>query len=78
MASHREIVMLSGRLKGMGREADCIVSAVKVSLPGTNASHYTKCQIQNAPDDLPEGQYQVTFGGDTTNVRKRDGFWLAG
>jgi hypothetical protein len=78
MASNREIVMLPGRLKGMGREADCTVGAVKVSLPGTNVSHYAKCSIHHEPSDLPEGQYQVTFGGETVPVQKRNGAWLAG
>ena len=78
MASHREVVMLPGRLKGMGREADCTVGAVEVSLPGTNLSEYTKCSIHEAPNDLPDGQYQLTFGGQTVPVQKRDGSWLAG
>jgi hypothetical protein len=77
MASHRESVMLSGLLKGMGREAECLVSALKVSLPGTNVSHYASCSIFSAPDDLPEGQYLVTFGGETTAVQKRDSYWVA-
>jgi hypothetical protein len=75
--SHREIKVMSGHLKGMGREAKCLVSAVQVSMPGTNVSHYAKCKIQNAPDDLPEGSYQVTFDGQTENVKKSNGFWLA-
>ena len=35
MASRREIVMFTGHLKGMGREIECSVTLVKVSLPGT-------------------------------------------
>src|SRR5450631_4391825 len=31
-----ETVMMTGRLRGMGREAECTVSAVKVSLPQLN------------------------------------------
>lgn len=77
MASLREIRMWAGTLRGMGREADCLVSAVKVSLAGTGSAHYAKFQIQNPPRDLPEGQYQVTFGGQIATVQKTNGFWLA-
>jgi hypothetical protein len=65
MASNREIVMLSGTISGMGREAACIVSAVRVSLAGATESALTRCSIHQAPVDLPEGAYQVTFAGET-------------
>jgi len=48
--SHREIVMMSGWLKGMGHEAECTVSAVKVSLPQLNISEYVNCDIHLASD----------------------------
>jgi hypothetical protein len=47
------------------------------SLPGTSVSHDARCGIFQAPDDLPEGQYQVTFGGQTNGVQKRDGYWVS-
>jgi hypothetical protein len=74
--SHREIVMMSGWLKGMGHEAECTVSAVKVSLPQLNIWEYVKCDIHLAPEDLPNGVYQVTFEGITMKVKKLDGDWL--
>ena len=43
--THRETVMMTGRLKGMGREAECTVSAVKVSLPLLNIWEYVNCDI---------------------------------
>jgi hypothetical protein len=73
---HREIVMMSGWLKGMGHEAECTVSAVKVSLPQLDISEYVKCDIHLAPEDLPNGVYQVTFEGVTMKVKKLDGDWL--
>jgi hypothetical protein len=75
--SHREITIMNGILKGMGREEVCRVSGVKVSMPGTTVSHFAKLQITNAPNDLPEGHYEVTFNGQTDKVRKTNGFWLA-
>jgi hypothetical protein len=49
MNSNRETVMLAGRLSGMGNEAECTVSAVKVSLPQLNTWEYVKCDIHLAP-----------------------------
>ena len=57
--SHREPVMMTGRLKGMGREAECTVSAVKVSLPLPNIWEYVNCDIHLAPENLPDGRYEV-------------------
>jgi hypothetical protein len=75
-ASNRETVIMAGRLKGMGHEAVCTVSAVKISLPHLNISEYVKCDIRLAPLELPDGPYQVTFEGRTMKVKKLDGDWL--
>ena len=77
-ASRREAVMMAGRLRGMGREAECTVSAVKVSLPLLNVWEYVKCDIHLAPQDLPDGAYKVTFEGRTMQVNKLYGEWLDG
>jgi hypothetical protein len=77
MASHRVFAVMSGRLSGMGREADCTVNAVKVSLPGTDISHSANCRVHHAERDLPDGQYLVTFDEQTKLVEKRDGFWFS-
>jgi hypothetical protein len=69
--------MLSGRLSGMGRDAECNVSAVKVSLPGTNAFEYANLGIHNEPADLPDGQYEVRFSGRTVPVQRHGGAWIA-
>ena len=76
--SHRETVMIAGRLKGMGYEAGCMVNAVKVSLPQLNIWEYVKCDIHLAPENLPDGLYKVTFEGRTMEVKRLDGDWLDG
>jgi hypothetical protein len=76
--SHREIVMMTGRLKGMGREAECTVSAVKVSPPHLNIPEYVKCDIHLAPENLPDGRYEVTFEGKTMEVKLLYGLWFDG
>ncbi len=62
----------------MGHQAACTVSAIKVSLPQLNIWEYVKCSIQHAPDDLPDGQYEVSFDGREMRLKKLDGGWLAG
>ncbi len=77
MVLNREGVVLAGRLVGMGREEDCILKAVSMSLPGTIVSQFSKCKVHNAPSDLPDGEYLVTFDGGMIPFEKRDGKWVA-
>jgi hypothetical protein len=76
--SYRETVVMAGRLKGMSREAECTISAVKGSPPHGNMGEYFNCDIHFAPEDLPDGQYEVMFEGRTMQVKKLDGDWLDG
>jgi hypothetical protein len=76
MASKREIVMLAGRLVGMGRDESCLIGATKVSLLGTDNFTYTRMSIQNAPRDMPEGQYTLHYDGRSEAMVKRDGEWF--
>jgi hypothetical protein len=70
--------MMTGRLKGMGREAECTVSAVKISVPHPDIWEYVECDIYLAPEDLPDGGYEVSFEGKTMKVKLLDGFWVNG
>jgi hypothetical protein len=76
--SNRETVTLLTKLKGMGREAPCTVSAIKVSLPEFRIMGFVRCEVLQAPDDLPNGEYFVILGGRTMLVQKQDGDWLRG
>ena len=78
MASHRETVMLAGRLRGMGRDVECSVNAVRVSLPNSYEYEYARMMILNEPKDLPDGQYEVTSDGRTSKVQRKFGAWIAG
>jgi hypothetical protein len=78
MTSNRESVTLPGRLVGMGRDVECSVGAVKVSsLPGTAEFNYIRPVIYDAPADLPDGPYSITFGGKTERVQRKFGAWIA-
>lgn len=78
MASHRGIDKMTGRLRGMNREADCVVNVLTMAAPGTNDSRLMRFAMKTFPDDLPDGKYQLTLEGETKSVEKRDGKWLAG
>jgi hypothetical protein len=73
-----EYIYERNALKGMGYEAGCTVSAVKVSLPQLNIWEYVRCDIHLAPENLPDGSYEVSFEGRTMQVKKLDGDWLDG
>jgi hypothetical protein len=76
MASTRENVTLPGCLVGMGRDVECSVRAVKVSLRGTGDYNYVRPLICDTPADLPDGPYVITFGGATHNVQRLRGSWI--
>lgn len=78
MISSREVVMLSGTLKGANHEAPCTVRAIKVSLPNLDIWEYVSAAIAQAPSELPDGAYNVSFEGRTMKVRKVAGNWHIG
>lgn len=77
MASIRESVELSGRLKGMGRDLACSVTAIKVTLRGTDIYEYTRPMIFGVYEDLPNGRYQLEFDGRVVPLRRHDRAWLS-
>jgi hypothetical protein len=76
MPSRHENVILPGRLGGMGRNEECSVHAVEVSLPGTENHIYTHPVISGAPSDLPDGLYSLRFGGATARAERLHGAWI--
>ena len=75
------IVILSGNVKGVGREAECTVEARRIGvdsgteLPRTYS--YTDCSVVAAPADLPDGDYTVYFGGQRFPATRLRGTWLS-
>ena len=78
MISSREVVLLSGTLKGATHEAPCTVKAIKVSLPSLDIWEYVSADIEQAPSELPDGAYSVSFEGRTMKVKKVAGNWQIG
>lgn len=76
MESRHQHVTLSGRLKGMEHEAECKVSAFEVPVPGSNGFEYALVMICDAPHDLPDGRYHLTFDSRAIPVQRHNGAWL--
>jgi hypothetical protein len=76
MESRHRHVNLSGHLKGMEHEAECKVSAFEVPMPGSNGYEYALVMICDAPHDLPDGRYHLTFDSRAIPVQRHNGAWL--
>jgi len=75
--SFREAVLVPGVLRGMNREAQCVVRAVKVSLPKLDVWEYVAADVVEAPKDLPTGAYEVAFEGRKVTVQKSARGWTS-
>ena len=75
--SVREAVLVQGVLRGMNLEAQCVVRAVKVSLPKLDVWEYVKADVTHAPFDLPMGAYEVSFEGRKMRVSKTAQGWIS-
>jgi|HubBroStandDraft_1064217.scaffolds.fasta_scaffold119300_2 hypothetical protein len=72
----RSVVLIRGLLKGMGRETPCDMLAMKDARSVTGPIAYSQCCVIDAPMDLPDGVYVVTFNGLVVAARKEGGLWL--
>jgi len=61
----------------MELEAECLVRAVKVSLPKLDIWEYIKADITQAPAELPLGAYSVSFDGRKMKVNKTAKGWTS-
>ena len=77
MASTRKLVSFPGVLTGQGQQATCTVSAVQVTLGGTNESAYTDYSVSNVSQMLPDGDYELFANGNKSRVRLKDEAWLS-
>ena len=76
MESRHRHVVFSGRLEGMEREVECKVSAFEVPLPDSNSPEYALVMISDAPHNLPDGRYSLTFDRRAIPVQRHNGAWL--
>ena len=76
--SVREAVLVQGVLRGMNLEAQCVVRAVKVSLPKLDVWEYVKADVTDAPTELPLGAYELSYEGRKMTVNKTVQGWVSG
>ena len=72
----RSVVMIHGLLRGMEREAPCDMIAMKEAEPEKGPVIFSRCSVIDAPIDLPDGDYTVSFNGCVVSVRKEAGLWM--
>lgn len=72
----RSVVLIHGLLIGMGYEVPCEMLALRESQSGSRQVAYSRCSVIDAPSQLPDGGYTVTFGGYVVAARKQAGLWV--
>ncbi|MGA8109824.1 MAG: hypothetical protein WBD46_11600 [Acidobacteriaceae bacterium] len=72
----RSVVLVRGSVEGMGCTARCEMLAMKEYLSETAPPIYSRCCVIDAPMELPDGDYRVTFAGHQVSAHKESGLWL--
>lgn len=72
----RSVVLIHGWLQGNGRQQPCEMLALRdvPAVPGPAV--YSRCSVIDAPLDLPDGDYTVTFDSYIVPARKQAGLWV--
>ena len=76
-ASIGERVLLPGTLAKPGVVGNCIVRAVKVTIPKLGISEYVDAELALAPPHLPDGQYELHFDNRMLKVMNAAGIWAS-
>ena len=50
--------------------------AIRETLPKPEGVVFSRCSVIDAPHDLPNGDYTVTFGACRVPARKEAGLWV--
>jgi hypothetical protein len=71
-----ESIVMPGKLIGMGRLADCSLRVVRLTAAEGDHCEYRGITIEEAPPDLPEGRYELTFDAQVRVVQRLCGKWV--
>jgi hypothetical protein len=74
--SRRESVVLKGMLSGMGRKTQCTLQADVIRPRCEEAREYTNVAIAEAPQDLPDGRYELRFDDRVCDIQRLMGNWI--
>ena len=72
----RSVVLINGWLAGMGYQGPCEMLAIRESQAASGRVSYSRCSVIDAPAQLPDGDYTVTFTGYIVPARKEAGLWV--
>jgi hypothetical protein len=73
----RSVVLIYGKLRGMGRESGCEMVAIREKRPESPRPIFSRWSILSAPHDFPDGRYTVSFEDYVLPVRREGGLWLS-
>lgn len=74
---NKRSVVLNGLLYGNGKVTPVSVSAIEVTLPGTNMKKYTHWELTLDSTGFPDGVYELVAGGEREKLRPHLGRWIA-
>ena len=77
MTCTREPIRMAGILYSSRQTANCMASALRVTLAGTRFFKDCQYSIEWVSKPLPEGDYKLSFGEETINMRYSMGHWRA-
>ncbi len=72
----RSVVLIHGWLQGNGRQEPCEMLALRDSPVVPGPPVYSRCSVIDAPLDLPDGEYTVTFDSYIVPARREAGLWI--
>jgi hypothetical protein len=72
----RSVVLIHGLLTGMGQHEPCEMLAIKESGSAATEEVFSRCSVIDAPQELPDGDYRVSFNGHSVSARKEGGLWV--
>lgn len=72
----RSVVLIHGLLTGMGYHEPCEMLAIKESASGKAREMFSRCSVIDAPQQLPDGEYVVSFNGYSVPAKKEGGLWM--
>jgi len=67
-------VLLRAILKVMGRDVACEVLSRRLGIEPSPV--FSDCSLIGAPDDLPDGDYEIEFEGIRATATKLRGLWI--
>ncbi len=72
----RAVVLVRGTLRGMGRESECEMLAMRETGADGEPPVFSLSSVITVAPDLPDGEYTVEFEGQTVRAKREGGLWL--